>query len=550
MEWKFMPNLVQSLFRVDPTDGLVQYVQLVKPYHTKILDVLVEYIYTENVAVTMSERWTWNWDFINENRDTIRECGWGWIWDAPYASESTPSTRIISANAAENYFVVEPITSSTVVGDAIVGFATSAWIVAGDATSHFSLGESFAVSSNGDAASNKSYVVSNIAYDSGTARTTIGVVGGVPLTATASGVIPFASLKKYTWIVTNAKASQLSLAYSSPVVSVNAATKTWVISTPITGLVAGDTIYLTNNTVVSGQDSNRAYTVVSAVPSGSGTAVVVQEYISTFAVGDGDLNVLINSDYCPMWQTGMKLNIHAVSGTLPIPLVSDNSYYFVPTDRIGTFALSHIRYPLEWDDYVHLDGIGSGRFQASRGELFAPGAYVNVLGSTTRSNDRTYGVISSVPDGNNFRVYVRDPITASTIPGLPFDGMMTQQPVRIEQGYVPIYGYDSPQCPAAQASDLFTDTMIKETISIEYTLSLSDYMSTSIFEQRPTGFGIDGFSTDIWSPYGTDAAIGMSGTAITTSNLLLTTGYDTQFFDIGGMDESLETVSGLYNRVL
>ncbi len=40
---------------IDPVSGLVAYVEEVKPYHTKILDVLVEYIHTDCIDVTFTE---------------------------------------------------------------------------------------------------------------------------------------------------------------------------------------------------------------------------------------------------------------------------------------------------------------------------------------------------------------------------------------------------------------------------------------------------------------------------------------------------------------
>ena len=45
----------QTLSTIDPAEGLIQYVQTVKPYHTKVLEVLVEYVYTENLAVTIDD---------------------------------------------------------------------------------------------------------------------------------------------------------------------------------------------------------------------------------------------------------------------------------------------------------------------------------------------------------------------------------------------------------------------------------------------------------------------------------------------------------------
>jgi hypothetical protein len=45
----------QTLTAINPTEGLVQYVQSVKPYHTKILEVLVEYVYTDPITVVVQD---------------------------------------------------------------------------------------------------------------------------------------------------------------------------------------------------------------------------------------------------------------------------------------------------------------------------------------------------------------------------------------------------------------------------------------------------------------------------------------------------------------
>ena len=41
--------------RLDPVEGLVNYTLFTKPYHTKILEVLVEYIHTDCLDVTIEE---------------------------------------------------------------------------------------------------------------------------------------------------------------------------------------------------------------------------------------------------------------------------------------------------------------------------------------------------------------------------------------------------------------------------------------------------------------------------------------------------------------
>jgi len=53
-------QFLAALARLDPAAGLVDYVKEIKPYHTKILDVLVEYVFTEPVNVTIFENWCWD----------------------------------------------------------------------------------------------------------------------------------------------------------------------------------------------------------------------------------------------------------------------------------------------------------------------------------------------------------------------------------------------------------------------------------------------------------------------------------------------------------
>lgn len=47
----------QVVSTINPIQGLIDYVGDVKPYHTKILDVLIEYVYTEQINATVQEQW-------------------------------------------------------------------------------------------------------------------------------------------------------------------------------------------------------------------------------------------------------------------------------------------------------------------------------------------------------------------------------------------------------------------------------------------------------------------------------------------------------------
>ena len=95
-----MTNLVQSLFRIDPTEGLVQYASAVKPYHSKILDVLVEYVYGENINVSMKERWSWTMTFDRPKTDIVYTCGYGLVWDPYRTAEAAPPVNIVKSQAA------------------------------------------------------------------------------------------------------------------------------------------------------------------------------------------------------------------------------------------------------------------------------------------------------------------------------------------------------------------------------------------------------------------------------------------------------------------
>lgn len=48
-------NRCTGITELDPVQGLVEYVEDVKPYHTKIIEVLVEYVFTETVNVSITE---------------------------------------------------------------------------------------------------------------------------------------------------------------------------------------------------------------------------------------------------------------------------------------------------------------------------------------------------------------------------------------------------------------------------------------------------------------------------------------------------------------
>jgi hypothetical protein len=75
----------------DPVQGLVDYIIDIKPFHTKIMDVLVEYVYTDHIEVAFDDRIEFNVELIFDAGSSEELCdndtggfdlsGWGLIND-------------------------------------------------------------------------------------------------------------------------------------------------------------------------------------------------------------------------------------------------------------------------------------------------------------------------------------------------------------------------------------------------------------------------------------------------------------------------------------
>lgn len=89
-----MTNLTKALFRIDPSEGLVEYIKVVKPYHSKILDVNVEYIYDEPIVSSVR-------DSMPQFNITHALGGYGLVWET-----SGVSTTIQSADPDTSIFRV------------------------------------------------------------------------------------------------------------------------------------------------------------------------------------------------------------------------------------------------------------------------------------------------------------------------------------------------------------------------------------------------------------------------------------------------------------
>lgn len=181
-----MTNLVlmQPTVKIDPTNGLIAYVQAVKPYHTKIMEVLVEYIVEDDLKVTFLENMQMDINLSDGGGDVIYTCGYGFVWN-PYSQvppselptanvigiESDPiNTFIVQAAPPTPYPVVVRSTKANQLTYVAVRLivdvipTSNQWIVAGspgaiNAPGTIAVGDLIYVSSNGPTANGQYTVV-------------------------------------------------------------------------------------------------------------------------------------------------------------------------------------------------------------------------------------------------------------------------------------------------------------------------------------------------------------------------------------------------------
>jgi hypothetical protein len=87
----------------DPLVNLIDYVNTVKPYHTKIYEVLLQYVYDEPVAVSIKESYQIYTTLTTPEANKWIICdGVGWdttpygvgLWDYPYQCSSVNPSKV------------------------------------------------------------------------------------------------------------------------------------------------------------------------------------------------------------------------------------------------------------------------------------------------------------------------------------------------------------------------------------------------------------------------------------------------------------------------
>ena len=545
-----MADLIDALFRVDPTDGLVEYTKSVKPYHSKILDVLVEYVYSESMSVSLSDRYSFLFDLSRPDVTTSYADGYGYRWSS-YGVTSPESTReviILSAHSTYEQLVTAPVGATTFSfqGAAITTFLLNERV-------QLISTRSLPVFNSGVYNPGGILYIKSVTSSGVTLSKTVGGPAEVIATANLGELRvklldrPVNSFKvqlptptSYRCIAINTESNQFAFVQSVGITAVNPFNRTWRIPGNATvgalQLTAGDIIYVNGNTTTA---ANGRYTVQSAVYDSfiSSTVVTVNEPISLIAGANGSLNKPNKFDDVPFWPSNCAVKL-TTSGSYPNPVSPTAVYYFCPTEQVGIFNLAYRRNPQKYTDYVNITNLGSGVLFINKAEPFSPGEAVKVDSTFSGTNNGHYTVAESYVKGSDTYVRVLERIPKSSPPSLLRDGVM-----RLSLGAFdyPVYTY------VANASDIHSDAFVHERLTFEFVVDINDKIGTSAEELDTEGWGnaqydVTDFSSESDTPeverYSTFASAEDASV-----HPILPSGFDTHSFDIGGMDDNLQTLS-------
>lgn len=349
-----MSELVQSLIRIDPTQGLVDYVNAVKPYHTKLLEVLVEYVYTERVDIMVGERWKWNMSFTRPDSELVYTCGYGHQWD-PYgitSPEATPSSLIV--NATGKLFV--DVTTTT---------GSSNINIIRNITGHV-LGVTAPITFDFDATPPPELVPGLTYYVRTVAANVITVsvtVGGTPIVFSGTTVLriapqglpyntfliqPTLNASTYTALATSVATGQLAFVDSYALAGIDYTLNKWNINpwTPGSGYAPGT---FTNVPLVggSGTGTNTLATVVVNILGVVSSVIITSLGTEVYAKGD-----VLTTTALPV---GVGFTFVAPNSTLTLSLTPGEVIYI----NGNTSPIANGRYTVasvsNWEVFVNED---------------------------------------------------------------------------------------------------------------------------------------------------------------------------------------------------
>lgn len=515
-----MANLIsqQSVFGADPTDGFVAYTLAVKPYHCKLLEVLIEHIYKESVTVNITEKWRWSVGITSPDIEVIPMCESSNTWDSLTSANDYIPTRIIKAvgeTPIEVIFLSDPATPTIIT----VSYNPDNYIInIGDPITFQTTG-SFPNTTVGPISPGLVYYVYSINGDSiEVSKTSVSapLIFVTPGTGTTkihqenllynSFLVEQPVMQEFECAVANKQSNQLSFVNTYNILNISPLNKTITVSGHLTA--AGSILYIHNNT---GNSVDGQYTISLTTVSGSNTIITVHENILNNAQNNGVVHIRDSVHNVPHWFAGIKVRVSS-SNALPYPLEPSIDYYFIPTTEEGIFTLSTKRFPKDITDMVDISTLGGNTFNIRRTDVFFPGAIVSITNSHLSRNNGIFYIRDIKQEGNYARINTLQKVPRSTPPLLSNDGVMNIY----TDGEYNISSYCGEN---QQAPDLHTSAFIDERITFEFVINFNDMIKSEYNEDNASIFNLT--LTSIASPAYSFPGMGL----------------DTQFFDMGVLDE-------------
>lgn len=144
-----------GLVSIDPIQGLIGYVQDVKPYHTKVFETLVEYVYTDYINVSIVDRNVLTINFVEA--------------DALNPTINEDSDLSVPTNITEmfDFFITAPVPTSEPILSS--DLPNGILYFTGDLTSDFSIGDLIVI----DNSPLNKFQLLTVGYDTGTNKTAV-----------------------------------------------------------------------------------------------------------------------------------------------------------------------------------------------------------------------------------------------------------------------------------------------------------------------------------------------------------------------------------------
>ena len=382
-----MSTLRDALFRIEPTRGLVSYTEDVKPYHSKILDVLIEYVYEERIEATVTEKWKWeiHWDerwdadrgaewLAGRKAPTVTySCGYGIVWDHASSADSNPPVTITHISPASHHIL------NIIPTD---GAVKAKFVMAGKVALDFPAGSVFRVSDS--TYSNSSYTVpANITEF--TVHGTPVYLNGKTYVSILEAILPaddvmlgnaYAMVDRfetglnppsnsflvttpptnaYSFVVSDVDSNQMSIADRVTIVGVNPVGKTWTIQgNKVDDIEIGTSVYVTSNN----NNANGKYTVTAVALVSGNTRITVQQPIFTTALPSGFLAFPIKSvDDYTIVGINTATNQITVSGNHTAGIIPNTKFWISGN---GTEDPMHPEYSADGEYLVSSVAVVSG----------------------------------------------------------------------------------------------------------------------------------------------------------------------------------------------